>query len=76
MTYIYGFGFLTWMANMGLDNNGGNIHEFFWRVTQAFAVAPLIQAYLAWKVFTSYSFNFYSESVNITSESSVAQTRN
>jgi hypothetical protein len=33
MAYIYGFGFLTWMANMGLDNNGGNIHEFFWRVT-------------------------------------------
>jgi hypothetical protein len=36
MYSVYGFGFLVWMLNMGIDNNGGNLHEFFWRVTQAF----------------------------------------
>jgi hypothetical protein len=75
MSVIYGFGFLTWMANMGIDNNGGNMHEFFWRVTQAFQAVPLIQAYLAWKVITSYSFDYYNEFLNITSENAAKQNR-
>ena len=75
MYSVYGFGFLVWMLNMGIDNNGGNLHEFFWRVTQAFQVVPLMQAYLAWKVLTSYSFDYYSESVNITAEGTAKQNR-
>jgi hypothetical protein len=75
MSYIYGFGFLTWMANITLDNNGGNFHEFFWRVSQAFKIVPLIQAYLAWNVMTAYSFNYYSENNNKNAENTEKQNR-
>ncbi len=75
MQAIYGFGFAVWAANMGIDNAGGNLHEFFWRVTQVFQLAPLVQAYLAWKVITSYSFDYNLEKINETSQNTEKQNR-
>lgn len=74
-TAIYGFGFFVWAANMGIDNQGGNLHEFFWRLTQVYQVTPLIQTYLAWKVITAYSFDSYTEELNIIAENTVRQNR-
>jgi hypothetical protein len=75
MMVIYGFGFCSWFANIALDNNGGNFHEIFWRVSQAFKVVPIIQAYLFWKVMTAYSFNYNSEYKNRLAETTEKQNR-
>lgn len=33
MGWTYGIGFMLWALNMTADNNGGNLHELFWRAS-------------------------------------------
>lgn len=65
MQYVYGFGLAVWAANYFTDNEGGNMHELYWRVNQFFSVMPLLQLYLTWNIVTSYSTNAWDEEENI-----------
>jgi len=54
---VYGLSSLIWLANATQDNEGGLIHEVFYRTTQALPLVPLVTLVLALNVKKSYAPN-------------------
>lgn len=56
---LYGFQWLTWAANLLLDNEGGQLHYFTYKWRNLMWFAPAISALLAINVNTSYARSGY-----------------